>query len=161
MNSHALLLAILAAAAPAPEPTALCLAVAVPMPRFGQAELDEEARARLRRFFRASPIENPTARAALADPRIRVVIAAPYGWMRGFEQNQRLTRERGRVIRDFILSFGVAAERIDIVELTDSLALFRRAGIPLGEQRDGYVLLQYPGPGVGATAPSCQAVFSR
>lgn len=146
MGVTLLLLAALAAAAPpdARDPR-LCLALQVPMARSGSAELDAPAQRRIDRFARGSPLEDPASRNALRDPRVRFAVLAPYGAMRGLDQNRQLTLERGEAIRNRMMMHGIPADRLHVVPLRDSSAYEARVGLNQRELWDwGYVVIEYP-----------------
>jgi hypothetical protein len=148
MGMQLLLLAVLAASAPvhARDPR-LCLGLRVPMSDAPLSELSEAAKAVIDRFARGSPLENPTARNALRDPRVRFAVLATYGSMRGYQQNLDLSLERGEAIRSRMIQQGISADRIHVIGLVAAFAYSQRAGlVPTpGEGRNwGYVIIEYP-----------------
>ncbi len=166
-----LLFALLAMTSP-DRPANVCGAVQVPMPATGSPELSRAAEHVLDRFLRGSPLEMEWPRHALADPVVIFLIVAPYGDMRGYTQNQRLTRARGEAIRLHMLRYqdrwNFRPGQLHIVDLPDTRLFLDSVGIrPDRENRhDAYVLIQYPRgrlPAAAAdTSPSyCGDVFSR
>ena len=148
MSVPLLLLAALAASpvVPAPDPR-LCVALRIPMSAGGSAALDASARRMIDSFSRASPSQDAMARNALRDDRVRFVVLASYGAMRGFESNQRLTVARGRAIRDYLILQGIPADRIRVAELLDVSSYVERADLPPAPAEGwswGYVIVEYP-----------------
>ncbi len=166
-----LLFALLAITSPA-RPTNVCGAVQVPMSATGSAEISPAAAHVLDRFLRGSRLEMEWPRHALADPEALLLIVAPYGDMRGYTQNQDLTRARGEAIRLHMLRYqdrwNFTPGRLHIVDLRDTRLFMDMAGIRPNREtwHDAYVLIQYPRerlPAAAAgTSPSyCGDVFSR